>query len=107
MIGLLLVVGLGSGPPVLPDLPAERAAKARAQEQERLEAQAKEESRSQAEVKGEGPPPLLQPDEGSALVPAMPVDSAKSVSPERARPHRPVSATQLRAAAPTLSLIHI
>ncbi|MGH1348103.1 MAG: hypothetical protein ACRBN8_41490 [Nannocystales bacterium] len=110
MISLFLAAGLWLGPPVLPDLPAERAAKARADEQARLEAEAeaKAEADAKAEAKAEAQrnaPQAQQPQPTSpstgptqgAVAPTAPQRPQKPQS-------KPVTAGQLRAAAPQAQL---
>ncbi len=99
-VGVLVL--LLAGPPSLPDLPAERAAKARAEAQARAEAEAKAraeaeakaraEAETKASVEAEAPAtPLKAEASAPASTPAAPS------APPRAT--KPLSATQLSAAA--------
>lgn len=108
MIGLLIAAGLWLGPPVLPDLPSERAAKARADEQARLEAaaeaQAAAEAKAEAEAKN-APPSDPKPEVAPSAAPATPAAKTPSSPKPPARTGaQPVTAGQLRAAAPATEL---
>ena len=97
---LLLVACLHAGPPVLPDLPAERAAKARAAEAARQKEQPKPEPEPAPEEPASEEPPVSEtsaPEEP----PAQPSASRQApVQPPVQRPGKPVTAEQLRDAAP-------
>ncbi len=113
MIGLLVAAGLWLGPPVLPDLPAERAAKARADEQARREAEAEAKAAADAEAAQQAEAAALaensEPDKPPAQ-PGTPAEAAPTSAtpgapqtPKKAQA-KPVTAGQLRAAAPAAQL---
>ncbi len=103
MIAMLLAAGLWLGPPVLPDLPAERAAKERASEQARQEAEAQAKASAAAREQDRRSPAATQPKPAaSSPVPReAPAAAAKAPVQPRAQP---VTADQLRAAAPAAQL---
>lgn len=108
MIGLLVTAGLWLGPPVLPDLPAERAAKARAEDEARREAEAEAKAEADAKAKAEAEAEAKDQPE-AATEPSAPVSSAGPAVPTRPQTPRqpqtvPVTADQLRAAAPSAEL---
>lgn len=85
----VLLTTLWLGPPTLPDLPAERAAKARAAEAARREAEAVA-----------PPEPEPEPDVVAEETPA-PAAGAASPDPQKPQtPRKPVTAQQLRAVSP-------
>jgi hypothetical protein len=97
MSGLVLAGMLWLGPPVLPDLPAERAAKARAAEEER---------RRQEAAKQPEPAPEPEPEPEPAAEPEPEADSSAGAPPP-AKPKAgagPVTAEQLHDAAPPVAL---
>ncbi len=108
MSSACMIALLWLGPPTLPDLPAERAAKARIAEQARLEAEAKAEAearekrtpepQTEADVADPEPPPVAPPPRGQG----GPTTAAQGPStPVTARQLRDVaSPTQLSAASP-------
>ena len=86
MSALLIAAALWAGPPVLPDLPAERAAKARQAEQARREMEAAE------------PPKAEAPEPSDPEPPASP--KAEPSEPPSSSAKAPVTAQQLHVAAP-------
>ena len=94
MSALLCAAVLWAGPPVLPDLPAERAAKARQAEQERQQQEAAAKAKREAEAP-EAEAPEAEAPEAEAGEP----EPAKSGTTSPAT-KAPVTAQQLRAAAP-------
>ena len=89
MTSTLLAVALWMGPPTLPDLPAERAAKARAAAEARKQEEAKTEPQ---------PEPEPAPEPESGVAPTSPSPPASSPAPQK--PKAPVTAKQLHAASP-------
>jgi|GEM_PF-1829621 len=86
----VLAAALWLGPPVLPDLPAERAAKARAAQEE-----ARRREDAEANAKAESPPEPEAPAEPEP--PASPVEAEPGPEAAPQRPQRPVTARQLHA----------
>ena len=91
MSALLLAAALWAGPPVLPDLPAERAAKARQAEQERQQQEAAAKAKAEAEAPEPKPEPEPEPE---------PQPKAETPRPSNPSPKAPVTAEQLHAASP-------
>lgn len=110
MITLLVAAGLWLGPPVLPDLPSERAAKARVNEQARraaeAEAKAAAEAKASAQVQSKSSAEAdLESKSTSSTPAAAPAAEAPSSAQAPGKPRaQPVTAGQLRAAAPAEKL---